>query len=409
MNKEQNEICELDSKNSSKLTETDSNQDTNEKNISYNISQNINNISKFCPITLDLIKKEVMILGQSTSDTNQSMPIPLTKKTLLSCLSIQKTTMILQNILMESSKENIDTIVNELSGNYRDLIKDKNGNYFTSDLFKVCNQKQRIQILKELTKTISDDCVDRYGNFPIQTLIDFSSCEEEYKLILNSFYDYNKFIYASLDSYGSYVIQKIIEHIPEKFRIKFNLLFISFIPLISLKKFGVCSVKKFISFTKNEENIEQIVNIIRKNFIKIATNNFGNFLIQFIVKKWNNNIWGKKIKQEIIYNYKLLSESKYSSYICDLFLKIGSREEKIQLITLFKFHFFNNNNNFKFMQNYGQLNMKDNKNGNIINNINLNQSLFSNEFTLNENNNKNNKLNNNLIPFSLNWNIIRQK
>ena len=57
------------------------------------------------------------------------------------------------------------------------------------------------------------------------------------------------------------------------------------------------------------------------------------------------------------------------------------------------------------MQNYGQLNIKDNKN--IINNINLNQSLFSNEFTFNEYNNKNNEVNNNLIPFSLNRNMIR--
>ena len=105
---------------------------------------------------------------------------------------------------MESSKENIDTIVNQLYGNYRHVIKDKNGNYFIFDLFKICNQKQRILILNELTKTISDDCVDKFGNFPIQTLIEFSSCEDEYKLILNSFYDYKKLVYASFDSYGSY-------------------------------------------------------------------------------------------------------------------------------------------------------------------------------------------------------------
>ena len=110
---------------------------------------------------------------------------------------------------MESSKEEIDNIINELSGNYRDLIKDKNGNYFCSDLFKICNQKQRIKILKELTKTISDDCVNRFGNYPIQTLIEYSSCEEEYQLILNSFHDYLKLVYASFDTYGSYVIQKM--------------------------------------------------------------------------------------------------------------------------------------------------------------------------------------------------------
>ena len=397
MNKSQNETSEFDSKNSSTITDTDSNQDINEKYIPYNISQNINNISKFFPMPQDLKKKEVILLGQSTSEGNENTLFPLTKKTLLSCFSTQKTTMILQNILMESSKENIDIIINELSGNYRDLIKDKNANYFCSDLIKVCNPNQRIQILTELTKTISDDCVDRFGTHPLQTLIEFSSSEDEYTLILNSFYDYKKLIYASFDSYGSYVIQKIIEHIPERFRIRFNLLFISFIPLISLKKFGVCCAKKFISFSKNEENIEQIVNIIRKNFVKIATNNFGNFLIQFIIKKWNNTIQGYKLKQEIISNYKVLSDNKYSSYICDLFSKIASKEEKKQLIAFMKINLINNT------LNYGQLNIKDNKNENLINNINLYQILFNNEVTFNKINNNNNDI---VIPFSLNRNKI---
>ena len=403
MNKSLNATSELNLKTSSISTDTDtdSNHDTNEKDIPYNLSQNMHNILKFFPMPIEPLKKEAIILCPSASETNQNSPIPLTKKTLLSCISTQKTTLILQNILMESSKEVIDTIISQLSGNYRDLIKDKNGNYFCSDLFKICNQEQRIQILKELTQTISDDCVDKYGNHPIQTLIEFSSCEEEYQLILNSFYDFKTLIYASFDSYGSYVIQKIIEHIPEKFRIKFNLLFISFIPLISLKKYGVCSAKKFISFTKNEENIEKIVNIIRKNFVKIATNNFGNFLIQFIIKKWNNTIHGNKLKQEVIFNYKLLSENKYSSYICDLFLKIASKEEKNQLNMLLKFNFINNNN-IKFAQIYGQLNIIDNKNANLVNNINSYQSLFSNELTYYTINNNNNKIFDNLIPFSFN-------
>jgi hypothetical protein len=81
----------------------------------------------------------------------------------------------------------------------------------------------------------------------------------------------------------------------------------------------VCTAKKFISYTKNEDTIEQIVNLIRKNFVKIATNNFGNFLIQYIIKKWNNTIQGNKIKQEIIYNFKTLSSNKYSSYIVIFF------------------------------------------------------------------------------------------
>ena len=66
------------------------------------------------------------------------------------------------------TKEEIDNVVNVLSGKYRQIIKDKNGNWFCSDLVKVCNQEQRIKILNELSNTLCDDCVDKSGTHPIQ-------------------------------------------------------------------------------------------------------------------------------------------------------------------------------------------------------------------------------------------------
>ena len=43
-------------------------------------------------------------------------------------------------------------MINELYGFYREIISDKNGNNFISDLIKVCEQKHRIKILEELSK-----------------------------------------------------------------------------------------------------------------------------------------------------------------------------------------------------------------------------------------------------------------
>jgi hypothetical protein len=259
MNSSNNITSLTNSKYSKESIDIDPDQDKDVKNLSLlsitsiesNISKNPNNISLFNPMPLDFFSnKEVKNLEDSKEPINKTTKIPLTGKAILSCFKTQKTALILQNILMESSKEEIDNIINELSRNYRDLIKDKNGNYFCSDLFKICNQEQRIKILKELTKTISDDCVNKFGNHPIQTLIEYSACEEEYQLILNSFNDYLKLVYASFDTYGSYVIQKIIEHIPEKFRIKFNLLFIASIPIIAFQKFGMYSEKIYILYKK---------------------------------------------------------------------------------------------------------------------------------------------------------------
>ena len=267
-----------------------------------------------------------------------------TKQFILSSFNDQIATKKMQAFLNKTSKENIAHIVYSLTGSYRAIIKNKNGNYFCSDLFKVCEQNQRIKILCELADHISEDCCHKYGSYSIQTLIDFSASEDEYKLLLNSFNDYNKFLYASLDPIGSYTIQKIIEHIPERFRIQFDLNFISFICFISIKKYGIINAKQFISFTKIEENINQIINLIANNFMNIAVNNYGNYLIQHILEKWNNIIEIKKIKIKIMDNFLFLYKNKFSYHICNLFLKLANDEEKNKLINILKLYFITGNN-----------------------------------------------------------------
>ena len=300
--------------------------------------------------TIDKIEAE---FNCSLPPNNLPRPqFSLTRKAIISSLSDKNTALMMQKIINEAPKEQIDNIVNELKGQYWELIREKNGNYFCRDLFKICEQEQRIMILNELTKTIADDCTNKYATHPLQTLIDFSSCEQEYKLILDSFSDRNKLFYASFDSFGSYVIQKIIEHIPEKFRKKFNLLFILIIPNLSLKQYGVCCIKKFIEFTKDEDIIDKVINVIRKVFVLISTNNYGNFLIQFMLKKLNNTQYGNKLKQAIRDNFKVLSENKYSYYICDLYLKFASKEEKEKLMNIYSMNLNNYRNSSNLINNF---------------------------------------------------------
>ena len=156
----------------------------------------------------------------------------------------QRMTKEYQKKIEGASVETIDNIVNELSGSYRLAIKNKNGNYFCSDLIKRCNKDQRLLILKELSNTISGDSIDEFGSHVIQKLIEFASGEEEYNLLLFSFNDSNSIFTTSINPNGTYVIQKIIVHIPEKFRMKFNIIFVNFVLALSKDVYGVFTVKK---------------------------------------------------------------------------------------------------------------------------------------------------------------------
>jgi hypothetical protein len=346
-------------------------------------------------------------LSSSKIDTNSH--IKLTQKAILNSFNNRRTTLILQKILFEVSKEELENIVNELCGKYRQSIKDKNGNYFCSDLFKVCNQNQRIKVLKELSNTICDDCVDSYATHPIQTLIEFSSCEEEYILLLKSFNDYNKLTFASIDPFGSYVLTKIIGHIPEKFRMKFNSLYVSIICPISTKKFGAINAKKFVLCTKNDLIIRKLIDLVKDNFVNLALNYYGKYLIQNFLDKWWNTSEGEEIKEQIRENLKELFTNSNGHFIIGHYYKLANKEEKIQFNQVLNIisnnNMFNKDNFMKEMESLGQ----NNNNQNILssNNFDNNNHIFnnSNQMPLLLNNfgsNNNNIINSNQIPLSLN-------
>jgi len=361
----------------------------------------------------------------SSSKINTTSHLQLTQKTILNMLNTQSTTRILQKLLFEMTKEEIDNVVNVLSGKYRQIFKDKNGNWFCSDLVKVCNQEQRIKILNELSNTLCDDCVDKSGTHPIQELIKFSSSEEEYNLLLKSFNDQYKLTFVSVDQFGSYVLTKMIGHIPEKFRMKFNLLYVKIIIFISTQQFGVINAKEFVSCTKNDLIIRQLMDLVKDNFVNLVSNKYGKYLIERILDKWWNTNEGEEIKELIRENIKSLSANSNGDYIIDHYLKLGNKEEKIQLINTLR---INSNNNImkkdysifmKIMESLGQINNNcdinnnnfhnnNNNNQNIlsVNNLDKNNNIFNNRnqipLSLNNFGNNNNFINNNQIPLTLN-------
>ena len=313
------------------------------------------------------------------SSINKYSSLSFTKSSILSAFNNQRSTLILQKCIANINTEELNGIIKEMGGTFNEIIKNKNGNYFCSDLLKVCDKDQRIIILKEICDTIYEDCTDEYGTHPIQTLIELSKSEEEYKLILSSFKDPNNILTASLNQNGSFVIQKIIVHIPERYRMEFNLNFIKYLSILSMDMYGVCTVKKFIGYTKNELLLKQILNIILINFLNISQNQYGNYLIQYLLEYWWKTNEGVYLKKIFVSKFHILSGNHFSSYICDLFIKLSSQDEKKKLMSsLIKDKTINN--------------LTNNKSGTII----LNKLMSSLKNSKEENNKKS------FIPLSLN-------
>ena len=292
-----------------------------------NLVESTNNNNNNIPLTRNIINKDFQdyscnknILNQNINNTilisTQILHI-LYRQNILKSLIDQNRTIYLQKQLRIISKETIDYIICQLQGIFREIMKDKNGNYFCKDLFKECDQEQRIKILTEISLTLADDCLNNYASHAIQALIERASSEYEYRSILYSFNDYNKLLYVSLDPCGAYTVQKIIERIPDRYREEFNFIFFSFIGYTSRLKYGIVSVKKFISETRNEHVTEQIMKFVEENFMNLAEDQYANYLIQFLLDKWNNTSEGNAIKRLVFTNFEKMCEKKYSSFICE--------------------------------------------------------------------------------------------
>ena len=352
----------------------------------YSLSKDVSSInsSKEQKLSLD---STYSFRSGSTSASSGSLFF--TKESILNAFNNQHDTILLQKMLMEASKDTLDLIIKEMSGTFSFIIKNKNGNYFCSDLFKSCDEKQRIVILKEISLTIAEDCLDEYGTHSIQTLIENSSSEEEYKLILSSFNDCQKISKAAKNSNGFFVIQKILNHIPEKYRMEFNYLFLKLFYELSLDVYGISTVKAFTLYTKNKEIMNEIWNLTYTNFLSIAKNQYGNYLIQSMLEHWGNSNPGIKLKRMCITHFSTLMENHYSKFICNLFIKRSNIEEKKIILAIF----------LKNKQNINKFNT--NKSHDFANKFNINNknSDFKKDENKQINDNMNTPLSNDAKPF----------
>ena len=310
----------------------------------------------------DLLSKNEEIRQKQKMKPLSSIKLEyITKDFIMNSFNNQKTTILFQRVILEASEEFIDKILSELEGMFITIMQNKNGNYFSSDLLKTCNETQRIKILKEIYPKISKICLNEYGTHPIQTLIQLSKSEEEHKLILYSFNDAETILKTSINSNGSYVIQKIINFIPEERRKYFNELVLQNIKELSLDMYGICVVKQFMLFTKDSAIIDEIFNNIINNFINVSQNQYGNYLIQFLLQKWWHEYQCAFIKKLIYDNFIILSCNQFSWYICDLYINLSNNDEKKFLMASFLSNYSkikpnNNNDNKNTISDYSSQN-----------------------------------------------------
>jgi len=116
------------------------------------------------------------------------------------------------------------------------------------------------------------------------------------------------------DLNGIHVIQKIITSLPEINNYIYEILYTNFVT-ISTNKNGCCALQKCLEFAdKNQKN--NLIELIIKNSILLMTDQFGNYVIQYLISL-QEQILNEKIINSFCSNIEYLSKQKYASNVIE--------------------------------------------------------------------------------------------
>ena len=274
----------------------------------------------------------------------------INKKGLSYFISLTKTikgSKYLQNLLVTNPPKDIeiDYITKIICISYREIMCDYYGNYFLQKFFPFCKSNHRIDILNSIKNDYINIANDICGNHSLQCLISLQNTNEEKELIKLCVQNNVKELCFGGNS--SNVNKKIIKSLKESDRQYINTFVANNLIELCMDSNGICVVKEYIYNVKSDFYIKLIISTFEKETLKLALNQFGNFVIQEVIKFFGYN-YCKNIINNLLDNIVKLSISKFSSNVIDFLLDYLSKKQFYKFCKALK-KIFLKENNFKEM------------------------------------------------------------
>ena len=314
------------------------NQTMNDKNINDNIDFNDAQID-YLFTQLFSLPKEVCILLYIINKKGVDFFINLTKTI--------KGSKYLQNILQTSPPKDLEValVTKIICANYKEIMCDYYGNYFLQKFFPFCNHHQRIDILISIKSDFINIANDICGNHSLQCLISLQNTNEEKEII--KLYTQNNLKDLCLGGNSSHVITKIIKFFQESERQYINTFVIENLIELCIDPNGICVIKEFIYNMKSDNYIKLVLSMFEKETRKLTFNQFGNYVVQEVIRFYGYN-YCKNIINNLIINLVEFSLSKFSSNVIDFLVQYLSKKQFWEFCNILRIIFLEEKN-FKEM------------------------------------------------------------
>ena len=236
----------------------------------------------------------------------------LVKGIFINIIKNQKGSKIFQKYLKSTHCDILHQIFLEIKPNLEEIITDFYANYFCKRFFTFLNQKDRIDFLLVIEKSLVKLSSDSIGTYPIQTIIEHVGSKNEKNIIINALKDHIKEL--SFDPFGCHVIEKLLSCFEEEYvGFIYNYIVDNFLEL-AYNNNGICVVKKILSLTHKTNLHDKLKIIVKENAKPLISHPYGNFVIQVVVECWNDY---EEILCLFDKKYYSLSLEKYGSNVVE--------------------------------------------------------------------------------------------
>ena len=215
---------------------------------------------------------------------------------------------------VENNKDLVPTIFfPNILGHFPELSNDQFGNYYIKVIIKYLPNEMIYKLISLMHPYFTKIGTNQYGTKVMQYLIEFLNEEKNLIFFIEKIIPHIVNLINDLN--GIHIIQKLICIKSQYIQLIYNTIYNN-IELISVTRDGSNFIIKKLFDSLDEKNLIMLLNSINQKLDKIITDQYGNYIIQNILTKFNLML-KYQIIETIIKNLVIFSNQKFSSNVVE--------------------------------------------------------------------------------------------
>ncbi|CAM6033250.1 unnamed protein product [Sphagnum compactum] len=236
----------------------------------------------------------------------------------------------LQKKFDEGGPEDVEKIFHEIISHITELMKDPFGNYLVQKLLEVCDEKQRMEILRSVTMDgeLVRISLNMHGTRAVQKLIETLKSSEQVAMVITALSD--GVVELIKDLNGNHVVQRCLQKLShEDSQFIFDAAALHCVE-IATHRHGCCVMQRCVDFALDHQR-QRLVAEVAANALTLSQDPYGNYVVQYILDlktAWSST----EVMARLEGNYAFLSMQKFSSNVVEKCLKLGVEEPRSRLV-----------------------------------------------------------------------------